>query len=299
MAKITDNKILVILGPTSSGKTGLSIKLAKKFNGEIISADSRQVYKGMNLGTGKVMKKEMQGIKHYLLDVVSPKKQFTAADFVRLGKKAIIQIQRKGRLPIICGGTGFYIDALLYGLPQTVAPDWRLRDKLEKLSNVELFNRLKRVDPARAKVIDKNNRRRLIRSLEIVLKTGKPIPTLEKNTVYDVLKIGIRRSKSELKKMIHKRLLARFKKGMIKEVGNLHRQGVSWQRLDDLGLEYRFISRYLGGIINKQEMMVLLETAINQYAKRQMTWFKRDNEIIWSSDQLRIEKKIKKWLLDK
>lgn len=292
-------KILIIIGPTASGKTSLSIKLAKKFNGEIISADSRQVYKGMNLGTGKVTKKEMQGIKHYLLDVVSPEKRFTAADFARLGNRAIKQILKRGKLPIICGGTGFYIDALLYGLPKTTAPDWRLRRKLEKLSNVQLFNKLKRIDKARAKTIDKNNRRRLIRSLEIVLKTGKPMPEFVRQTKFDILKIGVKRSKNELKKRIHKRLIARFKQGMVKEVKNLQRQGVSWQKLDDFGLEYRFISRYLHGIINREEMIMLLETAINQYVKRQMTWFKRDKQIIWSNDQLNIEKKVKKWLLDK
>ncbi|MBN1325838.1 tRNA (adenosine(37)-N6)-dimethylallyltransferase MiaA, partial [Candidatus Falkowbacteria bacterium] len=291
-------KILIIIGPTASGKTSLSIKLAKKFNGEIISADSRQVYKGMDLGTGKVTRKEMQGIKHYLLDVVSPKKRFTAADYVGLGNKAIKQIQKKGKLPIICGGTGFYIDALLYGLPKTVAPDWKLRAKLEKLSNANLFNKLKRVDPERAKIIDRNNRRRLIRSLEIVIKTGKPIPELIKQSKYDILKIGVKRNKSDLKKRIHKRLIERFRQGMINEVKMLLKQGISWQKLDDFGLEYRFISRYLNGILNREQMMELLETAINQYAKRQITWFKRDKQVFWSNDQLNIEKKVKKWLFD-
>lgn len=293
------NKILIIVGPTASGKTSLSIKLAKKFNGEVISADSRQVYKGMDLGTGKVTKKEMQGIKHYLLDVVSPKKRFDAAQFARLGDKAIKQIQKKGKLPIICGGTGFYIDALIYGLPMAVAPDWKLRGKLEKLSNAQLFSKLKKIDPQRAKVIDKNNRRRLIRSLEIVLKTGKPVPEFNKVAKYDILKIGVKRSKSDLKKRIYKRLYERFEQGMIKEVERLHKQGVSWKKLDDFGLEYRFISRYLQGIISKEEMCRQLETAINQYAKRQMTWFKLDKEIIWSNDQLKIGKRVKKWFLDK
>jgi tRNA dimethylallyltransferase len=299
MAKIKDKKILVIIGPTSSGKTSLSIKLAKKFNGEIISADSRQVFKGMDLGTGKVTKKEMQGIKHYLLDVVSPKSRFSAAQYIRLGRRAIKKIQKKGKLPIICGGTGFYIDALIYGLPKTVAPDWKLRAKLEKLSNTELFDKLKRIDPARAKVIDRNNRRRLIRSLEIVLKTGKPIPMFNKVAKYDILKIGVKRFKSDLRILIHKRLLERFKQGMIKEIERLHKQGVSWKKLDDFGLEYRFISRYLRSIVSEEEMYKQLETAINQYAKRQMTWFKRDKEIIWSNDQLKIEKRVKKWFLDK
>jgi len=282
-------KILVIVGPTSSGKTSLSIKLAKKFNGEVISADSRQVYKGMNLGTGKVTKKEMQGIKHHLLDVVSPISRFDAAKFVKLGDKAIKEILKKGKLPIICGGTGFYIDALLYGLPKTIAPDWQLRHKLEKMNLKQLFKKLQRLDPSRAKNIDPQNKRRLIRALEIVLKTKKPVPNQVRQLKYETLKIGILRNKKDLRKRIHQRLLTRLKQGMIKEVKNLHKQGVSWQRLDDFGLEYRFISRYLRGILNREEMMEQLETAIWHYAKRQMTWFKKDKEIKWLNNEKRLQ----------
>ncbi|OGY42063.1 MAG: tRNA (adenosine(37)-N6)-dimethylallyltransferase MiaA [Candidatus Buchananbacteria bacterium RBG_13_39_9] len=292
-------KILVIVGPTASGKTSLSIKLAKKFNGEVISADSRQVYKGMDIGTGKVTKKEMQGIKHYLLDVVSPNTQFNAAKFVKLGDKAIKEITQKGKLPIICGGTGFWIDALLYGLPETVAPDWELRKKLEKLTAIQLLKKLRRVSPERAKNIDPNNKRRLIRALEIALKTKKPVPLTIRIIKYDALKIGVLRNRQDLKKRIHNRLLARMKQGMAREVANLHKNGVSWRRLDDFGLEYRFISRYLRGFISKEEMMTLLETAINQYAKRQNTWFKRDKEINWLNNEKNTVKLIKKRLFDK
>jgi len=292
-------KILVIIGPTASGKTSLSIKLAKKFNGEVISADSRQVYKGMNLGTGKVTKKEMQGVKHYLLDVASPKSRFSAAQFVKLGEKAIKEIQKKGKLPIICGGTGFYVDALLYGLPETVTPDWKLRQHLDRLSASVLFMKLKKIDPARAKNIDKNNKRRLIRALEIALKTGAPVPPPTRTLKYNVLKIGVKRDKKELRKRIHDRLLIRMKQGMVEEVEKLHKQGVSWQKLDDFGLEYRFISRYLKGELSKEEMLNQLETAIWHYAKRQMTWFKRDQEIHWENKEKKIEKIVKKWLFDK
>ncbi|MCX6743194.1 MAG: tRNA (adenosine(37)-N6)-dimethylallyltransferase MiaA [Candidatus Parcubacteria bacterium] len=308
-------KILVIVGPNSSGKTSLSIKLAKKFNGEIISADSRQVYKGMNLGTGKVTKKEMQGIKHYLLDVASPKSRFSAGQFIKLGDKAIKQILAKGKLPIVCGGTGFYIDALLYGLPITVAPDWKLRQHLEKLSASQLLNKLRRVDAKRAKDIDPQNKRRLIRALEIALKTGAPVPPAltasqflsaykkqdergrppMRTLKFNVLKLGVKRDKNELRKRIHDRLLARLKQGMVKEVEKLHKHGVSWKKLDDFGLEYRFISRYLKGELSKEEMQIQLETAIWHYAKRQMTWFKRDKEIYWKNNLKKIEKLVKKW----
>jgi tRNA dimethylallyltransferase len=292
-------KILIIVGPNSSGKTNLAIKLAKKFKGEVISADSRQVYKGLDLGTGKVTKKEMQGIKHYLLDVASPKSRFSAAQFVKLGDKAIKQILKKGKLPIVCGGTGFYIDALIYGLPITVAPDWKLRQSLEKLSASELFNKLKKLDSARAKTIDSHNKRRLIRALEIAQKTRAPVPLPTRTLKYDVLKIGVKRSKKELRKRIHDRLLSRMKQGMVKEVKRLHKQGVSWQKLDDFGLEYRFIARYLKGDLIKKAMLSQLETAIWHYAKRQMTWFKRDKEIYWENKEKKIEKIVKKWLFDK
>lgn len=292
-------KILVIIGPTSSGKTSLSIDLAKKFNGEVISADSRQVYKGMDLGSGKVTKKEMQGIKHYLLDVVSPKTQFSAARFEKLGTKAIKEILKKGKLPIICGGTGFWVDALIYGLPASVAPDWKLRKKLDKLSAAELFLKLKKIWPERAKDIDPHNKRRVIRALEMAM-AGKKTLLVNKQAKYDVLKLGITRSKEELKKRIHTRLLTRIKQGMIQEVSNLHKNGVSWRRLDDFGLEYRFVSRYLRGQINdKSEMIKLLETAINQYAKRQGNWFRRDKEIQWVKNSKNGGEIVKKWLVDK
>jgi len=292
------SKILIIVGPNSSGKTSLSIKLAKKFKGEVISADSRQVYKGLDLGTGKVTKKEMQGIKHYLLDVVSPKSRFSAAQFVELGDKAIKKILKKGKLPIVCGGTGFYVDALLYGLPQTVAPDWKLRQRLGRLSASALFKKLKKIDPARARTIDPHNKRRLIRALEIAQKTGAPVPPQSRILKYDVLKIGVKRGKKELRERIHDRLLARMKQGMVKEVENLHKQGVSWQKLDDFGLEYRYIARYLKGDLTKEEMLTQLETAIWHYAKRQMTWFKRDKEIKWLNNEQKVQKIVKEWLFD-
>jgi len=288
-------KILVIVGSNASGKTSLSIKLAKKFNGEVISADSRQVYKGMNLGTGKVTKKEMQGIKHYLLDVASPKSRFNAAQFVKLGERAIKEIQKKGKLPIVCGGTGFYVDALLYGLPVAVTPDWKLRQHFDRLSADALFKKLKKIDPARAKNIDPHNKRRLIRALEIALKTRAPVPPLARTLRYNVLKIGVKRSKKELRKRIHDRLLIRMKQGMVKEIEKLHKQGVPWQKLDDFGLEYRFISRYLKGELSKEEMLTQLETAIWHYAKRQMTWFKRDKDIYWLNNDKKIEKLVEKW----
>jgi len=268
-------KVIVIVGPTASGKTSLSIKLAKKINGEIISADSRQVYRGLNLGTGKVTKKEMSGIKHYLLDVADPKKVFTVTDFVRLGEKAITDIHARGKMPIICGGTGFYIQALVDGLiiPE-VPPNPNLRKILEKKKLVDLLEILKKLDPKRYKNIDKKNPRRIIRAIEIAKALGK-VPTLKTTSRYDPEFIKISLPKEVLEKRIHERLLARLKAGMVNEVKNLHAKGLSWKRMENLGLEYRFIARYLQNKITKEEMVEQLETAIRQYAKRQITWFKR------------------------
>lgn len=286
MAKNKLPKIIVIVGPTASGKSDLAVKIAKKIGGEIISADSRQVYRGMDIGTGKITRKEMRGVPHHLLDVASPKRDFNVSHFKELAEKKIREIIARGHVPIIVGGTGFWIDALIYdfNLPE-VGPDKKLRAKLEKQSVEKLFSRLKKLDPERAKTIEPKNKRRLIRALEIVLLSKKPVPKLGKRAKYNALFIGIRKDKKELEDRIYKRLLARLKQGMIGEVKKLRNPpaggGVSWKRLDDFGLEYRFISRYLRGRLSYGEMVVQLFSAIKKYAKRQMTWFKRNKKIKW------------------
>ncbi len=277
---------MAIVGPTASGKTALSIELARRFNGEIISADSRQVYRGMDLGTGKATKREMRGVPHHLLDVVSPRTTFTAAHFQRHGTKAIKKILAKGKLPIVVGGTGLYVDALLHGyaLPN-VKPDATLRKNLEDQSAETLFTQLKKLDPRRANGIDRHNKRRLVRALEIVLLTNHPVPSREEALArggdYTIFKIGIAVPPKKLKKNIAARLTKRLRQGMVREVERLHENGVSWQRLDDLGLEYRFVSRYLRGMVTKREMMDSIQKESWQYARRQMTWFKKDKTIFW------------------
>ncbi|MFA5098695.1 MAG: tRNA (adenosine(37)-N6)-dimethylallyltransferase MiaA [Candidatus Paceibacterota bacterium] len=289
----TPPKIIVILGPTASGKSDLAVQLAKKFKGEIISADSRQIYKGLNIGSGKITKKEMQDVPHYLLDVASPKSTFTVSQYQKLAGKAIKEILRKGKIPIVCGGTGFYIDALVYNykLPE-IPPNPKLRKELEKKSADALFKQLKKLDPARAKNIDQFNKRRLIRALEIVLTTKKPVPNIiaRDNTNYDVLFLGIKKPQEELKKLIAKRLEKRLKQSMITEVKNLHKSGVSWKKLESFGLEYRWLARYLQNKIGYAEMIQLLQKDIEHYAKRQMTWFKRNKKIHWIKNYKQTEK---------
>lgn len=283
-------KLVVILGPTASGKSGLAVELAKKFNGEIISADSRQVYKGLNIGTGKVTKKEMRGIPHHLLDVASPKTIFDVAKYKKLADKAIEKIIKKGGLPILCGGTGLYIDAVAKNIEYPDIPqNWELRTKLEKKNSEELFKELKKLDPKRAKNIDPFNKRRLIRAIEIIKTTGKAVGILQTKPKYDVLFIGVKRSPEELEKLIHKRLLARMKQGMVAEAKRLHKSGLSYKRMRQLGLEYKYLALFLQGEITKKEMTEELELKIRQYAKRQLLWFKRNQEIYWTSSQKEAE----------
>ena len=279
-------KLIVILGPTASGKSDIAVALAKKFNGEIISADSRQVYKGLDIGTGKITKKEMKGVKHYLLDVYSPKKRFTASDFVKMTNSVIAKIVTEGKVPIVCGGTGFYIDALLGDkqIPE-VPPNEKLRKQLEKKSTGELFEILKKLDPERAKTIERQNPRRLVRAIEICEAIGK-VPShfakAPRDKTYDVLKIGIKIPDTELKNRINKRIEKWFKMGLLKEVQNLHDRGLSWKRMGEIGLEYKLVAEYLSkGIFDTSQLKKKMSEKTYQYAKRQRLWFKKDKNIIW------------------
>jgi len=279
---MSSKKLIVILGPTSSGKTGLSIKLAKKFKGEVVSADSRQVYKGMDVGSGKITKKEMAGITHYLLDVANPKRRFTVAQYQKLALRTIKNIQKKNKIPFLVGGTGFYIQSVVDSIviPE-VKPDLKLRKKLEKLTTEQLFQKLKKSDPKRAESIDKQNPRRLIRAIEIVMTTGKPVPNLKSDGQFNCLQIGIKKSAEELKKSIHERLLKRLQKNtMINEVKKLHKS-LSWKRLKEFGLEYRFVAQYLQGKSTRQEMINNIQKESEHLVKKQMTWFNRDKRIKW------------------
>jgi len=274
-------KIIIVCGPTATGKSDLAVSIAKKIGGEIISADSRQIYKGLDIGSGKITKEEMKDVPHYMLDVVSAKSTFTVAQFKKKGEKIIQDILKRGKVPIIAGGTGFYIDALVNGITYPeVKPNKKLRKELEEKSLEELQSILKKKDKKRYDVIDLDNKVRLVRAIEIIETLGKvPAPIREEK--YDPIFIGLDYSDEILKERIHDRLLKRMKQGMKKEVEDLHKSGISWKRLESLGLEYRYLALFLQNKISKEEMLSELETKIWQFAKRQRTWFRRNKKIFW------------------
>ncbi len=275
-------KVIAVVGPTASGKTDLAVELARRFNGEVISADSRQVYTGLDIGTGKATKREMKGVPHYLLDVATPKRTMSVVQYERLATRAICDILKRGKIPIVCGGTGLYIDAVLTNTSfPAVPPNATLRRALAKLSTAELFKKLSSLDPERAENIDAKNPHRLIRAIEIATVLGS-VPSRKPAALrYDTLIIGLTLPREKLGERIHARLLARMRRGMVAEAAKLHAGGLSWKRMEALGLEYRFLAQFLQGKLSKEDMLRELETAIRNYAKRQMVWFKRNKDIHW------------------
>lgn len=298
-------KIIVIQGATSTGKSDFAVDIAHKVSGEIISADSRQVYKGMDIGTGKITKKEMRSVPHHLIDVISPKTDFSVAKYKKLADKKIKEILKRGNTPIICGGTGFYIDALVSGviLPE-VPPNKIWRAKLEKKSLSELFKILKKLDLSRAKTIDRNNKVRLIRAIEIAKTLGK-VPSLASdgiNPKYDVMRITLDLPDDILKAKIHARILKRIKIGMMKEFKNLHLKSLSFKKMESFGLEYKYGAMYLKKEIDKKEFIEKLNIDTWHYAKRQRTWFKRNlSTLLDPRDKVvkqKVLKEIKKFLTE-
>jgi len=313
--KKRENKIVVILGATAAGKTKLAVRLANKFNGEIVSADSRQVYKGMDVGTGKDLdeyeikskkcgrKTKTIRIPYHLIDVVSPKTEFNLARYQKLAYKAIGDILARGKLPIIVGGTGLYIQAIVDGYElSSVKPDKKLRERLEKKTADELLAILKKFNPEKAKNLnqsERKNKRRLIRYVEIA-KRQKSYPPSFKNKKYKALIIGLALPMEALENNIRGRLKKRLEKeDMTGEIKRLRERGISWKRLLGLGLEYKYVSLYLRGKLTYDEMVEKLYVAIRRFAKRQMTWFKRDKRIKWIKNRQEAqeaEKLIKEFL---
>ncbi len=271
-------KLIVIAGTNASGKSGLGVELASRYGGEIVSADSRQVFRGLDLGSGKITPQEMRGVPHHLIDVCQPGDFFSMADFQRLAYAAIDGIQARGKLPFLVGGTGLYVDAVAEGYELSDrAPDLALRAELETHTTPELYQMLQEKLPGTE--IDPRNRNRVMRALERLAADdyhpGKRQPR------YEVLKLGVSWDRETLKQRIDERLERRLRDGMGQEVQGLLDAGVSREFLMKLGLEYRYLTRYLDGELTYEQMVLELGNAIKKFAKRQVTWFKKDPAIHW------------------
>lgn len=286
-------KVLVVLGPTGSGKTKLALALARHYKGEIVSADSRQVYRGMDIGTGKDLADYGHGrskVPYHLIDVADPDKGFDLARFQKSALTALAKIIKKGRLPILVGGSGLYLQAVVdnYNLAGNASNE-KKRSAWERLTVAELFSQIENINPAFAAKInnsDRHNKRRLARYLEIVEQGSLPLG--RNKSAYNFIIFGLSPEREILRKKNSQRLEDRLEAGLVVEVKKLHRDGLSWQKLESFGLEYKFVSRYLQKKIDYESMVANLETAINQFAKRQLAWFKRwqrqGQKIIWFKD---------------
>ncbi len=308
------DKLLIICGPTATGKTSLGFYLAKKFDGEIVSADSRQVYQGMDIGTGKDIEKgkwteghwEIKGIPLWLVDVVKPNQEFTVADYIELAQKTIKDIWRRKRLPIIVGGTGFYIKGLIDGI-ETLGfePDWELRMRLEDLPAQKLFDFLARLDPNKAgsmNVSDRQNPRRLIRQIEIASQ-GQKKGKQEKLKVKSLLFIGLKTPFKKLYQRIDKRVEERVRKGAEKEARELIKKGYSWDLPAMSAMGYREWRAFFENRVTKAEVIQKWKFDEHSYARKQMTWFKKDERINWfeisqPDFKKRVEKLVKSWYTD-
>ena len=272
-------KVVAVVGTNASGKSALGVELAKRYGAEIISADSRQVFRGLDLGSGKITPEEMQGVPHHLIDVREPNEFFSMADFQRMSYTAIDGILARGRLPMIVGGTGLYVDSVLDGyLLSDREPDLSYRAELEKLTTPQLYDMLLTLVPDAQ--VDRNNRNRVMRMIERIHDGDDAVPGKEPR--YRSLRLGVSWPREVLAQRIDERLKMRVEQGMIEEVQNLMDRGATKEFLLGLGLEYRFITQYLTGAIpDRDEMLRLLAIAIKQFAKRQMTWFRRNPDIVW------------------
>ncbi len=271
-------KLIVIMGTNASGKSGLGVDLAARYGGEVVSADSRQVFRGLDLGSGKITPEETRGVPHHLIDVCEPGDFFSMADFQRLAYAAIDDILSRGKVPFLVGGTGLYVDSVAEGYELSDrAPDLRLRAHLETFSTPELYDMLLQKLPDTD--IDPQNRNRVMRALERLAADdyhpGRRAPR------YDVLKLGVTWDRETLKARIDQRLERRLQDGMVDEVRTLLNDGVSPEFLMKLGLEYRYLTRYLQGEIGYDQMVLELGNAIKKFAKRQMTWFRREENLHW------------------
>lgn len=283
-------KVVVICGPTASGKTALSIELAKKINGEIVSCDSMQIYKEMDIGTAKTTKEEMQGIKHYMLDIISPEERYSVADYKKEAKNAIREILKKGKTPIVVGGTGLYVDSLIYEIEYpNIEFDEEYRKKLEiqveKEGLENLYEQAKKIDPEAIKKISQNDKKRIIRILEIYHATGynkteQERKSREKEPEFDYKVYGLNMPREKLYKRIDLRVDIMIKQGLIEEVEKIYKKYSKFPTAMQ-GLGYKEVVEYLNNNLTKEEMIEKIKQETRRYAKRQMTWFRKNKQTIW------------------
>lgn len=287
--------LIVLTGPTAAGKTELSIALAKKLNGAIISADSMQVYKYMNIGSAKIRPEEMQGVRHYLVDVLDPREEFHVARFQQMAKEAMEEIYRNGQLPIVVGGTGFYIQALLKDIDfDESSGELPCRKELEETARREggavLYERLKQVDPESAEAIHPNNVKRVIRALEFYQETGQPISLhnkeqKEKQPPYTYAYFVLNDDRARLYERIDRRVDRMVEQGLVEEVRWLKEHGYDRSLVSMQGLGYKELFPYLDGTCSLEEAVEIIKRDTRHFAKRQITWFKREPDVIWLNQQ--------------
>jgi len=288
---MTKQPMIILSGPTAVGKTALSIELAKRVNGAIISADSMQVYKHMDIGSAKIMPEEMCGIKHYFIDALEPSEEFNIVVFQKMAKEALAEIYKNGQIPIIAGGTGFYIQALLYDIDfENQDTNEVYRAELEEIAKTQgnevLHNRLKEVDPVSAEKIHANNVKRVIRALEFYKLTGKPISEhneaeQQKESPYNFTYFVLTDDRANLYKRIDLRVDIMLENGLLDEVKKLKEMGYHREMVSMQGLGYKEILDYLDGKISLEEAIYILKRETRHFAKRQLTWFRREKEVIW------------------
>ena len=298
---MTKPKVIVICGPTASGKTALSIELAKKINGEIVSCDSMQIYKDMDIGTAKPTIEEMQGIKHYMLDFVSPDERYSVADYKKQAKQAIREIIGKGKVPIVVGGTGLYVDSLIYEIEyQNIEFDEKYRKQLEERSEKEglevLYNEAKKIDPEAITKISQNDKKRILRILEIYNATGKNKTEQEKESrknevEFDYKVYAISWDREKLYDRINQRVDIMIDQGLIEEVKKIYSKYNKFPTAMQ-GLGYKEVLEYLEGKCNKQEMIDKIKQETRRYAKRQLTWFRKNKQTIWLDGQEKVQNNI-------
>lgn len=298
-------KLIVILGPTASGKTDLAVKLAKEFNGEIINADSRQIYQEMNIGTAKPKigtkaknNTTYKGVVHHLINIVKPNENFTLAQYQQLAIETVRDIQTRKKTPILVGGTGLYIQSIIDNLKiPEVAPNEKIRKKLERLNNAQLLDKLKKLDPQTFRTIDENNRRRVIRALEVCMITHKPFSKLKRKgpPIFNALQLGIDVSREELYRRIEIRVRKMIKQGLEKEVKQLCKKfPFNLPSMSSIG--YKEFEQYFNKKITLEEAIDTIQKNTRHYVKKQMTWFKKDTRIHWINNFQEAEKSIRNFL---